>query len=60
MAMSLNWPPRVRDNTWRLAFQSSTDFLYSVIYKPNKIEDRLLPTVQLRGKKHFVQVEYTH
>lgn len=33
---------------------------YSVIYKPNKVEDRLLPTVQLTGKKHFLQVQYTH
>lgn len=32
-------------------------FFYSVIYKPNKVEDRLLPTVQLTGKKRFLQVQ---
>lgn len=60
MAVPFNRPPRVRESTWRQPFQSSTDLFYSVIYKPNKVEDRLLPTVQLTGKKHYAQVQYIH
>lgn len=52
MAVPFKWPLRVRGSTWRRS-QSATDLFYSVIYKPNKVEDRLLPTVQLREKKHF-------
>lgn len=60
MAMPFNRPPRVRESTWRQPFQSSTDLFHSVIYKPNKVEDRLLPTVQLTGKQHCAQVQYIH
>lgn len=57
VAMPFNWPPRVRASPWRQPLQSSTDLSYSVIYKLNKVEDRLLPTVQLTGKKHYAQVQ---
>lgn len=58
MVVPFNYPPRVRERarTRRQPFQSSTDLFYSVIYKLNKVEDRLLPTVQLTGKKHYAQV----
>lgn len=60
VAMPFNWPPRVRASPWRQPLQSSTDLSSSVIYKLNKAEDRLLPTVQLTGKKHYAQVQYGH
>ena len=53
MAVPFKWPLRVRGSTWRRSFQSATDIFYRVIYKPNKVEERLLPTVQLREKNHL-------
>lgn len=60
MVVPFKWPLRVRGSTWRRSFQSATDLFYSVIYKPNKVEDRLLPTVQLGEKKHFAKAYDTH
>ena len=59
-AVPFIWPLRVRGSTWKRSFQSATDLFYRAIYKPNKVEDRLLPTVQLTGKKHFAQVQDIH